>query len=122
MSHIVQIQTEVRDPVALDAACRRLGLDPPVEGAARLFEAEAAGLIVRLPGWAYPAVFEPTTGRVRYDNYGGAWGDPARLGRLLQAYAVEKAALEARRRGHAVAEQALPDGSIRLTIAVGGDA
>jgi hypothetical protein len=35
---------------------------------------------------------------------------------------VEKARLEARKRGHRVVEQALPDGSIKLTISVGGAA
>jgi hypothetical protein len=34
--------------------------------------------------------------------------------------AVEKARIEARKRGHQVIEQALADGSIRLTIQVGG--
>jgi len=47
------------------------------------------------------------------------WGAPAELNRFLQAYAVEKGRLEARRRGHAVSEQVLADGSVRLTIQVG---
>jgi hypothetical protein len=34
-------------------------------------------------------------------------------------YAVEKAALEARKQGHAVSEQVLQDGSIRHTIVEG---
>ena len=34
--------------------------------------------------------------------------------------AIEKARLEARKRGHDVVEQALPDGSVKLTISVGG--
>jgi hypothetical protein len=38
----------------------------------------------------------------------------------VSSAAVEKAAIEARRRGHSVVEQALPDGSIKLTINVGG--
>jgi hypothetical protein len=37
MSHIVHIQTQIRDPVALAAACVRLGLSHPVAGTARLF-------------------------------------------------------------------------------------
>jgi hypothetical protein len=44
------------------------------------------------------------------------------LNKFLQFYAVEKARLEARRRGHTVIEQALPDGSVKLTITVGGGA
>jgi len=37
-------------------------------------------------------------------------------------YAVEKAKIEARRRGHACTEQRLPDGSIKLTVQVEGGA
>jgi hypothetical protein len=122
VSHIVTIAAEARDPAAIAAACRRLGLPAPAEGTAKLFEGEASGLLVRLPGWLYPAVVETATGRVRYDNFEGAWGDPAELGRLLQAYAVEKARIEAHRKGYSVTERALADGSIKLTVAVGGGA
>ena len=62
MSHIVTITTEVRDPAAIAAACRRLGLPEPVQGTARLFEGEATGLLVTLPGWLYPCVCNPATG------------------------------------------------------------
>ena len=122
MSHIVTIKTEIRDPVALAAACRRLGLAEPVQGKAKLFTTEAEGLIVNLPDWRYPVVVDTESRRVHYDNYGGQWGKQAELDRLLQAYAVEKAKLEARRAGHTVTEQPLTDGSIKLTIQVGGAA
>jgi hypothetical protein len=122
MSHIVSIATRVRDPVALSAACRRLALAEPTTGTATLFSSQATGQIVRLPGWTYPAVIDLASGAVRYDNYNGAWGEQRQLDRLLQAYAAEKAKLEARRAGHAVVEQPLPDGSIKLTIQLGGGA
>jgi hypothetical protein len=73
VSHIVTIATEVRDPAAVAAACRRLGLAEPAHGTAKLFEGEATGLLVRLPGWLYPCVCDTATGSLRYDNYGGAW-------------------------------------------------
>ena len=72
MSHIVSIKTKVTDPAALAAACRRLGLAEPVAGTATLFAGQqAAGLIVRLPGWHYPAVVDPASGEVKFDNYNG---------------------------------------------------
>ena len=37
MSHIVQIKTEVRDALAVQAACQRLGLEAPVLGTVTLF-------------------------------------------------------------------------------------
>ena len=122
MSHIVTVKTEIRDPTALAAACRRLGLAEPVQGKARLFTTEAEGLIVNLPDWRYPVVIDPAARQIRYDNYNGAWGDQEQLDRLLQAYAVEKSKLEARRAGHMVTETPLQDGSIKLTIQVGGAA
>ena len=120
MSHIVSIQTQVRDPVAIDAACRRLQLPTPTRGTAKLFTSEASGVIVQLPRWNYPVVCDTATGDVRYDNYQGRWGEQVQLDRFLQAYAVEKATIEARRKGHSVTEQPLADGSIKLTVHVGG--
>ena len=120
MSHIVTIKTEVRDAEAVQAACKRLGLQEPVRGTAKLFEGEATGLLVKLPGWLYAAVVSTETGQVKFDNYQGAWGDPKHLDAFVQSYAICKATIEARKRGHSVYEQALPDGSIKLTIQVGG--
>jgi hypothetical protein len=122
MSHIVSIRTQIRDPIALTSACRRLGLEAPSQGTATLFTGSATGLIVKLPGWYYPAVFDPVSGEAKFDNYGGEWGAQSELDKLLQAYACEKAKIEARRAGHSVTEQTMVDGSIKLTIAVAGGA
>ncbi len=122
MSHVVEIRTEVRDVIAVGAACQRLKLEAPVQGTAKLFSSSATGVIVKLPGWRYPAVFDTQSGQARYDNYEGRWGEKAQLDRFLQGYAVEKAKLEARKKGHTVTEQSLTDGSIKLTVSVGGAA
>lgn len=122
MSHIVTITTQVRDGTAVRAACNRLRLPSPTEGTHRLFSGQATGLAVRLPEWNYPVVCELTTGQLKYDNYGGHWGEQKYLDAFLQAYAVEKAKIEARRKGHTVTEQQLSDGSVKLTINVGGAA
>lgn len=119
MSHIVNIRTRVKDAAALAEACRRLGLAPPTQGTATLFGAQASGWIVQLPHWNYPVVFDTDAGEARYDNYGGAWGDRRELDRLLQAYAVEKIRVEARKSGHALTEYPLPDGSVRLIVQAG---
>jgi hypothetical protein len=119
MSHVVTIQTKVHDPAAVSAACRRLGMAEPVQGIGQLYSGEATGLVIQLPGWEYPAVIDTLTGVIHYDNYEGTWGDQAHLSRFLQAYAVEKARLEARKKGYAVSEQQLPDGSIKLQIQEG---
>jgi hypothetical protein len=120
MSHIVEIQTEVRDPAAVAAACQRLGLPEPVHGTAKLFEGEATGLLVKLPGWLYPIIIDTTNASVRFDNFGGNWGAPEQLDHFLQAYGVAKASIEARKKGFSVAEQTQADGSILVTIGVGG--
>ena len=120
MSHIVQIKTQVKDLAAVQAACRRLKLPEPQQRTVTLFSAEVTGLAVQLPQWQYPVVCNITTGELKYDNYGGAWGQQSHLDLFLQAYTVEKAKLEARRQGHSVSEQQLADGSIRVQITVAG--
>jgi len=120
MSHVVSIQTKLHDPVAIGAACQRLGLPAPVQGTAQLFSGEATGLLVQLPGWQYPAVIDTTTGTVQYDNFEGHWGDQVQLDRFLQMYAVERAKLEARKKGYTVTEQTLQDGSIKVQLIEGG--
>jgi hypothetical protein len=44
------------------------------------------------------------------------WGDQKLFDQFLQAYAVEKVKLEGRKKGHAVSEQALQDGSIKVQV------
>ena len=122
MSHVVEIKTEVRDEAAVQAACTRLQLPTPEHKTVRLFSATATGLCVQLPGWQYPVVANLQTGQVQYDNYNGHWGEQKHLNSFLQAYAVEKAKVEARKKGHSVTETALQDGSIRVTVKIGGAA
>ena len=116
MSHIVSIRTQVRDPIAVAAACDRLALPPPIQGTAKLFTSQASGLLVQLPSWRYPVVIDVARGEIAFDNFNGRWGDQRHLDRFLQMYAVEKAKLEARKQGHTVSEQTLADGSIKLQI------
>jgi hypothetical protein len=118
----VQIDTEIRDGAAVVAACRRLGLAEPVQGTFKLFSDQATGLGVQLPRWLYPVVCDTASGKVRFDNFGERWGKQVELDRLFQAYAVERARLEARKKGHSVTEQQLADGSIKLTIQILGGA
>ena len=122
MSHVVQIQTELRDPDGIMAATRRLNLPPPVHGTTKLYSASATGWAVNLPNWHYPVVCDTATGQIHYDNFNGHWGKQQELDKFLQAYAVEKARIEARKHGHTVTEQPLSDGSIRLTVQIAGGA
>ena len=122
MSHIVTLNIQVKDAAAVRAACQRLNLPAPVQGKVKLFSGEVEGLAIQLPDWVYPVVVDLPTGEIKMDDFGGRWGDRKHFDKLLQAYACEKAKIEARRRGHSVTEQTLADGSIKLTIQVGGAA
>ena len=79
------------------------------------------GVGVQLPGLHHVIVDLPT-GEIKMDDFGGRWGDRKHFDKLLQAYACEKAKIEARKRGHQCTEQTLADGSIKLTIQVQGGA
>lgn len=118
MSHIVTIKTEVRDEQAVKAACSRLQWEEPVFAKHRLFSSSVEGWGVQAPGWRYPIVAELGAGKLHYDNYEGRWGDPRELDRFKQSYAIEKTKIEARKQGRFVTEQALPNGTVQLTVQV----
>ena len=120
MSHIVTIETQIRDAEAVCLTCRRLSLPTPVFGKTRLFSGSKTGWAVQLPNWRYPIVCDVATGRTDFDNFDGRWGERCELDRFVQGYAVEKAKIEARKKGHSVTEQQLEDGSIKVVVQVGG--
>ena len=127
MSHIVEIKTEVRDEAAVQSACSRLHLPRAIRGTFELYSSTETGLGVELPHWKYPVVVTSDEsgqliGQLRFDNYNGRWGSQEFLNQFLQTYAVEKAKIEARKKGHSVVEQRLDNGSIKLTVNVGGAA
>ena len=122
MSHIVQIQTEVRDEAAVQAACSRLHLPRATRGTFQMYSTEETGLGIELPHWKYPVVANTKTGQLRFDNYQGRWGLQEFLDQFLQAYATERVKIEARKKGHSVREQRLDNGSVKLTVQVGGAA
>ena len=119
MSHVVTIDTQIRDVAALRSACRRLGFAEPVLETTRLFSGQVTGYSVKLPDWRYPVVCDVASGQVNFDNFAGRWGEQRELDRLMQAYAVEATRLAARQQGHTITEQQLADGSVKLTIQVG---
>jgi len=116
MSHLVTIQTQIRDVTALTRACALRQLPVPEYRTARLFQTEATGYVVALPDWRYPVVCEVSTGTLHYDHFEGRWGNVTHLHGLLQQYAIEKTRIEAQRCGQHVTEQRLADGSVRLQV------
>lgn len=102
MSHTMNIEIELHDRAALEAACQRLGVRM-IEGIHRLYQTVEEGIGICLPGWKYPVVVKDD-GSVAYDNYGGSWGNISEFNKLRAYYGVEKAKIEARKRGYSVQE------------------
>ena len=122
MSHIVQIKTQIKSEAAVQAACRRLHLPPARHDTFELYSESFTGLGIELPKWRYTVVADLQTGNLKFDNYGGSWGDQEYLDQFLQRYTVEAATIAARKQGHSVQERRLDDGSVKLSIQVGGAA
>jgi len=131
MSHYSEVQIEFTDEGSLVAALGRLGFKGKVEvhqtpqvlyGYQGDVRPQKAHIIIRrehVQAYANDIGFErQANGSYRawiseYDQkqYNDAW-----LGRLKQAYGVEKTRVEARKRGYRVSEQKLDDGRIRLVL------
>lgn len=116
MSHLVTINIELKDKQATVAACNRLGWT--VKENTQINYADGStptGTAIYIPDWAYPIVITED-GRVVGDNYGGSWGDPAKLNQLKQAYGAEVVRIMVQRQGRSVCESQNADGSITLTV------
>ncbi len=147
MSHIVTVSVELRDLAAVKAACQRMGWQLVENqrtfrwygryvGDFPAFEKQLRSLgiktedygkcthAIKVPGCEYEiglvqkgSQFIPlwdswcTGGLDKIATENG-------MGGFVQAYAIEKAKLEARRKGYQVTEHKLPNGSVRLSIAV----
>ena len=122
MSHVVKIETQIRDINAVRQACVCLKLEPPVHNTFELYNSSVTGWGVYLRDWKYPIVCKTDTGEIAYDNFGGRWGNAQRLDEFRQRYVIEKTKIESRRQGHTSTEKLLEDGSVRVTINTGGDA
>ena len=122
MSHTTRRKSAIKDLPALKKAVARIpGAMYQGHGNVKFYSSSASGHKVQLPGWKYPAVFNIDTGECQFDNYEGSWGKEAHLDSLKQGYAIEVARAKAEADGHEVEEMTLEDGSVRLTIPLGGD-
>ena len=116
MSHLVNINIELKNTQTAIAACRRLGWK--YEENQRIMyhdKSSATGLVIYIPEWRYPITITEN-GTVKGDNYNGSWGDPALLNKLRQAYGIEAARALMRRHTAPVVETQNQDGSVTLTV------
>ncbi|MCL4502381.1 MAG: DUF1257 domain-containing protein [Deltaproteobacteria bacterium] len=133
MSHYSQVAIEITDESCLVAALERLGFKGKVElyseaqalyGYQGDLRVQKAHVIIprqhvgqaandigfqRQSDGSYLAFISDYDRD--YNRYNGEW-----LGRLKQAYGVEKTRAEAKKKGYRVSEQKLGDGRIRLVL------
>jgi len=127
MSHFTTVTTQIKDIAALRAAVQEMGLTLLENAEARGYSTNTTkgDYVVRLKGPYDIAVNKQTDG-----TYGLTtdWWDGhvekevgAKFGKLLQLYAVHKATMEARKKGHMVQRKPQKNGAIKLIIAgIGG--
>lgn len=116
MSHLITINIELKDKQAAIAACNRLEWTVKENTQIQYADGKTpTGMAIYIPNWTYPIVITED-GKVVGDNYGGSWGDPAKLNQLKQAYGAEVVKAMARRQGRSVYESQNQDGSLTLTI------
>lgn len=127
MSHFTTIKTQIRDVAALRAASTELKLELQGNGIAKMqargyaSQTRSCDYSLRLKGPYDIAVDKQADGTyaLTTDWWAGHVANEVgqNFSRLVQLYGVNKAIIEARKRGLAVNRQTQADGSIRLAIA-----
>ena len=122
MSHFATITTQIKDITALKSACKELGLEVVANTTARGYGSNTVRgeHVIRLKGPYDIAVNPQADGTFGLTT---DWWDGhvekevgTKYGRLLQLYAVHKATIEARKRGHTVQRKLQKNGAIKLVI------
>ncbi len=122
MSHFTTIKTEIKDITALRGACEELGLGLIQNAEARgYYENKQRGdYVIKLkgpydialnkqPDGSFAMTSDPWDGHVEKE-VGKDYG------KLIQLYAIHKASIEARKKGHLVKREQQGNGTIKLTI------
>jgi hypothetical protein len=119
MSHIVTVKTQFKDMAVLAKTCIRLGIPGKFGQKIRekIFQTEAEGVACfKLPGWQFPVVVSED-GKIRFDNYQGAWGKQEELNKLTKEYAKDFSVGHLQRQGYRVeSERVENDGSLVVTL------
>ena len=122
MSHFTEIKTQIKDIVALRAACTELGLKVLQKAQARGYYSNTmkGDFVIKLKGPYDIALNQTPDGSygLTCDWWQGHVEREVgqKFGRLLQLYGVHKATMEARKRGHMVRRQPQGNGAIKLMI------
>jgi len=123
MSHFATIKTQLKDINALRLACAELSLQLLENAEARGYDGRTTmgHFVIQLKGpydialnhqedGTYALTTDWWDGHVEAEVGKG-------YGKLLQLYAVQKATLEAKKRGHLIKRTQQQDGTIKLLIA-----
>jgi len=122
MSHFTTIKTQIKDITALESACRELQLNVTANSKARGYAGQSrhGDYVIKLNGPYDIAVNKQpdNTFALTTDWWDGSVEKEVgpNFGRLLQLYAVHKAAQEARKRGLSVLRQTQRNGNIKLVL------
>ncbi len=123
MSHFTTIKTQIRDTEALRAACSELGLElvPNAEARGYYTQTTKGEYVIRLRGPYDIAANRQQDGAFGFttDWFAGHVEAEvgANYGKLPQLYAVNKATIQARKKGWTVQRKQVGD-NIKLTIGV----
>ena len=123
MSHFTTIKTQIRDTEALRSACAELGLELLQNKEARGYYTQTTkgDYVIRLKGPYDVALNRQADGTLSMTTDWFAGSVEAEVGpnfgKLTQLYAVNKATIEARKKGWTVQRKQVGD-NIKLTIGV----
>lgn len=122
MSHVVKLTTVFKEPEVVRQVCERRRLPHEIAPAGQrlrrtLYGTEVEGVMAfELPDWHYPVVIDED-GVCRFDNFGGEWGEQARLDEFSQDYAKSLLLSHYEQQGYRVTEEITEaDGTLQLQL------
>ena len=114
MSHTVSIEAVMTDHSCVQTAAKSLSWQVLPVQEHKLFDSRETGLGIQIPGWKFPVVVQQD-GALKFDDYGGRWGNLADIDKLKQGYTVAVLTKAAQRQGHRVTQRRVGE-TIKLEV------
>lgn len=124
MSHIVTVKTQFKDGEILLNTLKKFNvcISSGERHSVTMFGSTVeADISFKLPGWRYPVAVDLKTGEVKFDNYGGSWGQIEEFDKVHQQYTLDVA--EATQdvqqliaQGWQTTQETQPNGDVHLVL------
>lgn len=117
MSHIVTIQTELKNKESIQEVCKALNVQYLGQKTTKYYNTTKSGIAVQFRNWKYPVTIQEN-GSVYFDNYQGSWGNKKDLDAFINEYSLVETVGKLKKKNLRYEVQRLKNNEIKIEVMI----